>query len=181
MCGCYLTSEASLDGSMQPQVVNRACNCGAHGPNSLAWNLDTAADRVRLEFWGKPIMKPRENLLRLKRFEADEKARKVADLEAMIREFELMASDLDRQIESEESRTGIKDARHFAYSTFAKAAAQRRDNLVNSVEDLRAKLEAAMNELDAARENLNKAEVSDPREPGFGRRRGEPGNDARFG
>lgn len=126
-------------------------------------------------------MKPRENLLRLKRFEADEKARKVADLEAMIREFELMASDLDRQIESEESRTGIKDARHFAYSTFAKAAAQRRDNLVNSVEDLRAKLEAAMNELDAARENLNKAEVSDPREPGFGRRRGEPGNDARFG
>ena len=36
--------------------------------------------------------------LRLKRFEADEKARKVADLERMVREFENIAADLDRQI-----------------------------------------------------------------------------------
>ena len=51
-------------------------------------------------------MKARESALRLKRFEADEKARKVADLEHMIREFENMAADLDRQIKAEEDRTG---------------------------------------------------------------------------
>ena len=67
-------------------------------------------------------MKARESALRLKRFEADEMARKVADLEHMIREFEGMASDLDRQIRAEEERTGVKDPAHFAYSTFAKSA-----------------------------------------------------------
>ena len=61
-------------------------------------------------------MKARETALRLKRFELDEKARKVADLEQMIREFEAIASDLDRQISAEEDRTGIKDTKHFAYS-----------------------------------------------------------------
>lgn len=122
-------------------------------------------------------MKPRESVLRLKRFEADEKARKVADLQAMIREFEQMASDLERQISSEESRTGIKDMRHFAYSTFAKAAAQRRDNLKTSVDDLKLKLDMALGELNLARDNLMKAESSDPREITRMRRRNEPNTD----
>ena len=73
-------------------------------------------------------MKPRESALRLKRFETEEKIRKVADLESMIREFDQMAADLDRQIANEEDRTGVKDRFHFAYSTFAKSALQRRDN-----------------------------------------------------
>jgi len=108
-------------------------------------------------------MKPRESMLRLKRFEADEKARKVADIEAMIREFEGMAADLERQIESEEERTGIRDIGHFAYSTFAKAAAQRRENLVTSVDDLRAKLAVAVGEREAAMESLRKFEEGDGR------------------
>ncbi len=61
-------------------------------------------------------MKARETALKLKRFETDEKARKVADLEHMIREFETIASDLDRQIQAEEDRTGIKD--HQAFRLF---------------------------------------------------------------
>ena len=60
------------------------------------------------------------------RFEVAEKARKIASLEGTIRDFEIMASDLSRQIANEEDRTGIRDQAHFAYSTFAKAAAQRR-------------------------------------------------------
>jgi hypothetical protein len=119
-------------------------------------------------------MKPRESALRIKRFEADEKARKVGSLEAMIREFEQMAADLDRQIAFEEERTGIKDITHFAYSTFAKAAAQRRDNLKTSIADLRAKLDLAVQERDEAVDRLAKAESSDLRDTGdLGRRRGE--------
>ncbi|MDX2156964.1 MAG: flagellar export protein FliJ, partial [Hyphomicrobiaceae bacterium] len=91
-------------------------------------------------------MKPRESALRLMRFEAREKARKVTDLEAMIREFEMMVDDLVRQITTEEERTGIRDAKHFAYSTFAKAARQRRENLQTSVEDLKVKLSLAVEE-----------------------------------
>lgn len=126
-------------------------------------------------------MKPRESMLRLKRFEADEKARKVADIEAMIREFEGMAADLARQIVSEEERTGVRDPKHFAYSTFAKAAAQRRDNLMTSVEDLRAKLGAAVAERDAAIENLRKLETGESRETSRPRRRGDSNSDVALG
>ncbi len=93
-------------------------------------------------------MKSRESAFRLKRFEAQEKVRKVQGLEQMIRDFEVMASDLERQVQAEEDRTGVKDMGHFAYSTFAKAASQRRDKLRASIEDLRIKLEDAIRERD---------------------------------
>jgi hypothetical protein len=113
------------------------------------------------------------------RFEAREKARKVSDLEAMIREFEMMAEDLDRQIANEEERTGVRDAKHFAYSTFAKAARQRRDNLQISVDGLKAKLEVALAERDLAAEDLAKAEAPEPRDTApRARRLGERNSDA---
>lgn len=97
-------------------------------------------------------MKARETALRLKKFEAEEKARKVSDLEQMIREFETIASDLDRQIQVEEDRSGVRDPKHFAYSTFAKSAAVRRDNLIASIAGLREKLQDAVKERDTASE-----------------------------
>lgn len=105
-------------------------------------------------------MKARESALRLKRFEADEKARKVADLEHMIREFDGMANDLDRQIKAEEERTGVRDPAHFNYSTFAKSASQRRDNLRASADGLKDKLEAALRERDEAMEQAARADTA---------------------
>lgn len=116
-------------------------------------------------------MKSRDAALRSKRFEASEKARKVADLEHMIREFEQMAIDLDRQISAEEDRTGVKDASHFNYSTFAKAAGQRRSNLKASIDGLAAKLDAAVRERDAAQADLDAVATADPREQERSRRR----------
>lgn len=118
-------------------------------------------------------MKSRETALRLKRFEADEKARKVADLEHMIREFETMAADLDRQIQAEEDRTGVKDPTHFAYSTYAKSARARRDNLRTSVAELRQKLESAQRERDELAEQLQRADQVEPREANRGRSRSD--------
>lgn len=118
-------------------------------------------------------MKARESALRLKRFAADEKARKVADLEHMIREFDGMASDLDRQIKAEEDRTGVRDPAHFAYSTFAKSASQRRDNLRASADGLRVKLEAAQRERDEALEQVARADSPAGQEQARGRRRAE--------
>ena len=109
-------------------------------------------------------MKPRDTALRLRRFEASEKARKVASIETMILDFEHMASDLARQISAEEERTGVRDPAHFAYSTFAKAAALRRANLLTSVADLRSKLEAARQEHEYAVVELRKLEPTDSRD-----------------
>lgn len=116
-------------------------------------------------------MKTRDASVRLKRFTASEMARKVADLEHMIREFEQMALDLDRQITAEEDRTGVKDASHFAYSTFAKAAFQRRSNLKASIDGLVAKLDAAVRDRDAAQADLDAVLTTDSRENDRGRRR----------
>jgi flagellar protein FliJ len=109
-------------------------------------------------------MKPRDTALRLRRFETSEKARKVASIETMILDFEHMASDLARQITAEEERTGVRDPAHFAYSTFAKAAALRRANLLTSVADLRSKLEAARREHESAVVELKKLEPIESRD-----------------
>jgi flagellar protein FliJ len=109
-------------------------------------------------------MKAKEATLRLKRFEADEHARKVANLESMIRDFQFMASDLDRQIQAEEDRTGVRDVAHFAYSTFAKSATQRRDNLRASAVELTVKLGAAQKARAEAAEQLAQVSAPEPRE-----------------
>jgi flagellar protein FliJ len=116
-------------------------------------------------------MKARDAALRIKRFEADENSRKASNLESMIRDFHAMASDLDRQIQAEEDRTGVKDTNHFAYSTFAKSAAQRRNNLRASAAELGHKLEAALKARDEAVEQLSDADVPLPREGQRSRRR----------
>lgn len=120
-------------------------------------------------------MKSRETALRLKRREVEEKSRKVEDLERIIREFDQMASDLERQIQLEEDRTGVRDRAHFSYSTFAKAAAQRRDNLRQSTEGFREKLAAAVRERDDTVEQFSRAsQQSDGREDPRGGRRDRP-------
>jgi flagellar export protein FliJ len=107
-----------------------------------------------------------ESLIRLKKFQADEKRRQVAQIEMMVADFERMASELDQQIEIEQQKTGISDIAHFAYSTFAKAAMARRDNLLASANDMKGQLEAAQDSLAEAVEDLKKVELLDQREHG---------------
>ena len=109
-------------------------------------------------------MKSRETLIRLKRFQLDEKRRRVAQIETMIADFERMASDLDREIAAEEHKAGISDPAHFAYPTYAKAAGQRRDNLRRSAQDLQGQLSDAKAELGEAFEELKKVEILEDRE-----------------
>jgi flagellar export protein FliJ len=100
----------------------------------------------------------------LKRFQVDEKRRKLSQIETMVAEFERMATELDREIASEEARAGIADRTHFAYPTYARAALQRRDNLIQSADEMRGQLEAARLELEEAFEDLKKFEILDDRE-----------------
>lgn len=109
-------------------------------------------------------MKSRESLIRLKRFQVDDKRRHLAQIETMIAEFDRMAGELDAQIASEQDRVGIDDVSHFAYPTFAKAAMQRRDNLKASAEDLHGQLENAQDELAEAVEELKKIELLEERD-----------------
>lgn len=111
-------------------------------------------------------MKSRNTLVRLKRFQVEEKRRRVAQIEMMIADFDRMAVDLDREIASEEQKTGITDPTHFAYSTYARSARQRRDNLKTSAENLALQLDDAKASLGEAFEDLKKAEILEGREKG---------------
>jgi flagellar protein FliJ len=106
----------------------------------------------------------RESLIRLKKFQVDEKRRRVAQIEAMLADFERMASDLDREVANEERRAGISDPAHFAYPTYARAARTRRENIVNSANELKGQLDVAKGELEMAFEELKKVEILSERE-----------------
>ena len=109
-------------------------------------------------------MKSRETLIRLKKFQVDEKRRKVAQIETMIAEFDRMAVDLEREIRVEQDRAGIHDPGRFAYPTYAKAAMQRRENLKRSADELRGQLEDAKLALGDAFDELKKVEMLDERD-----------------
>jgi flagellar FliJ protein len=104
-------------------------------------------------------MKSREGLIRLKRFQVDEKRRQVTQIQTMIAEFERMARELNDQVSAEQERSGIHDTSHFAYPTFAKAAMQRRDNLLASIAELSEQLRAAEAECAEAVDELEKYEA----------------------
>ena len=109
-------------------------------------------------------MKTRENLVRLKQFQVNDKRRQLLQLDLMIAEFERMAGELEIQIVAEEKKAGITDISHFAYPTFAKAARLRRDNLKNSQHDLLQQRTVAESILVEAEAELSKAEALESRD-----------------
>lgn len=94
----------------------------------------------------------------MKRFQMEDRRRQVGQIETMIEEFSRMVSDLDHEIAAEQRRTGIEDEKHFAYSTFARAARQRRANLQASIDDLGSQLESAKAALDLVEAELRREE-----------------------
>ena len=109
-------------------------------------------------------MKSRDTLIRLKKFQVDEKRRRVAQIEGMIADFQRMSAELEREIVAEQERAGINDPTHFAYPTYAKAAIQRRENLTRSADELRIQLEDARAHLNEAFDELKKVELLDERD-----------------
>src|SRR4029078_8272224 len=124
-----------------------------------------APSRVQIGTSGEyESMKSRETLIRLKKFQVDEKRRRATQIEGMIADFQRMSVDLEREIQTEQERAGINDPSHFAYPTYAKAAIQRRGNLTRAADELRVQLEDAKSLLSEAFEELKKVELLDERD-----------------
>ena len=117
-------------------------------------------------------MNPRGTLIRVKKFQVDEKRRKVMRIEGMLATLESMADQLEREVKAEQHHAGIHDPSHFAYPTYAKAAAQRRENLKRSADDLKNELNAAklaltdaLGELQVLELREERRQMPDPTEP----------------
>jgi flagellar export protein FliJ len=109
-------------------------------------------------------MKSRDSLIRIHRFQVDEKRRRVVQIETMMADFEKKAVDLENQIQAEQRKAGIDDVTHYAYPTFAKAAIARRDNIKASISELNGQLEEAKDELSNAFSELKRLELIEERE-----------------
>ena len=109
-------------------------------------------------------MKSRDSLVRLKRFQLEAKRRRVGQIEMMLAEFTRMIGDLDREIVNEEKRAGIADPSHFAYPTYARATAVRRDNLKSSLAELLGQIDEAKAEQEEAEAELLKFETLEVRD-----------------
>lgn len=114
-------------------------------------------------------MKPRDSLARLRRFQIEETRRRVEQIESMIAEFSRMAQELNKEIALEEQRSGLSDPAHFAYSTYARAARVRRDNLERSAAELTSQLTEARQFLNEMLAEPGAARILEP----GGRRTGE--------
>jgi flagellar protein FliJ len=157
---------------------NRKLTLSCHHPPVAALKVAPAG---RLEppptVWELESMKSRNTLIRLKKFQVEEKRRKVAQIEAMIADFQRMGADLDREIVAEQERAGIHDPTHFAYPTYAKAAMTRRENLKLSAGELAVQLEEAKIALHECFDDLKKVEQLDERDQNRDRSAEDPRSD----
>ncbi len=104
-------------------------------------------------------MRNKESLIRLHRFQVDERRRQVTDLEGMLEEFHRRENDLDRQVQHEQDKAGITDIGHFAYPMFAKSMLQRRENILQSIGEISKQLEVAKEVLADSYRDLKKFEL----------------------
>ena len=82
-----------------------------------------------------------EKQRRINEFQIDHGRLRATQLETMIADFDRVCANIEQLIESEETHSRNSDPTHFAYSTVAKAARQRREKLQQSVDALRAELD----------------------------------------
>jgi flagellar export protein FliJ len=89
----------------------------------------------------------------------DERRRQVAELETMLEEFRRREHDLDQQVQAEQEKAGISDIAHYAYPMFAKSMRDRRENILQSINDVSMQLESAKDDLASAYRELKKYEL----------------------
>jgi hypothetical protein len=67
--------------------------------------------------------------------------RLITDIERTLVDMGALVAELERFVVEEEARTRVTDVRHFAYSTAARAARMRSDNLKKTFAELKTKLQ----------------------------------------
>ena len=83
-----------------------------------------------------PVMKRRENQLRLRRFRADELQRRNGTLEAIEADLVRKLADLEETVARERQRANETDLGRVAFPSFLKAMDSRRENLRATLKEI---------------------------------------------
>jgi len=92
-------------------------------------------------------MKIQPDMVKLQEFQVHSKRRQMVQLDRMIDDFEQMVRTLEEQIQSQQHQNGNNHHEHFVHTNFTKAARERRDNLHQSLKDLKKQRQHAAVEL----------------------------------
>ena len=103
-------------------------------------------------------MKAVHGLIRLYRWQLDEKRRNLGDLERMKEDFERQVARLDTEILAEQKAANDEEAR-FAYGAYAQMAVQRRAIILQSIADLTVQILAAREDVAQAFQEIKKYEI----------------------
>ena len=101
------------------------------------------------------------NLIRIHKWQLDEKRRAIADMEHLLAGFQEQLAKLDREQEMELRVAGQNEETRFAYANYAKAAGVRRENLVASITDAEQRIAEAQEEVAEIYQDLKKYEISE--------------------
>lgn len=109
-------------------------------------------------------MKTRNTLVRLHKWQVDEKRKSLAGLYTMRAEFENKKQAMEDTIVREQklvnSATGSEADVGFSYSAFAQAAIMQRDNIQRSIEAMDEQIIAALAEVGEAFKSLKRHEIA---------------------
>ena len=98
-------------------------------------------------------------LIRLLRWQLDEKRRKLGDLEHLRADFHAQSERLEVELRAEQDSAALTDEGRYAYPTYAEAVIDRRRTLVRSIAEVEASIAEAREEVAAAFEKVKTHEI----------------------
>jgi flagellar export protein FliJ len=109
-------------------------------------------------------MTPFDSLVRISRWQLDEKRQKLAELERLAERLQSDLERLDEGIAVEQRLAESDDMARRAYPAFLEAELDRRRRLEKSIEDVQQEIEAAREEVGDAFRELKKYEMAQSNE-----------------
>lgn len=109
-------------------------------------------------------MKGLTTLIRLHRWQLDEKRRQLADLERLSEDLNGQSERLEAEVKGEQRSAAETDEGRYAYPGYAAGVVDRRDNLTRSIAEVEISIEAAREDVAAIFEKVKTYEQAERRQ-----------------
>lgn len=105
-------------------------------------------------------MKGLPTLIRVRKWELEEKRRRLTDLEGLADQLDGMISRLEEEVRLEQEIARGNEEVTYSYGSYAQTTIDRRRKLEASLDDVKKQIEAAKEEVTSAYQELKKYEVA---------------------
>ncbi len=103
-------------------------------------------------------------LIRLHRWQLDEKRRQLADLERLLTDLNGQSARLEAEVQGEQRSAAETEEGRYAYAGYAAGVVDRRENLTRSIAEVEISIEAAREDVAAIFEKVKTYEQAERRQ-----------------